>query len=518
MDRPRRPEPTEPDRPSDQAPGPDAPVERAVPDPVDSRPVPEVRVQQGVADSADRTIEEGSAASTEPDKDSPDSRLDESQEDRPDRPSTRPARDAADIADQRSQRDAATTENPHTSGEATSTDHDASDRVPAKMHEKMLQNPVFTRLGWGSGDDADSKKEDDVRGRDPREQAVGPEGRQDGGEPEIADLSEPATRNGEAAGLDSESHDGSPSPEEQAEGDSATGSEETAGTGPQTPAVADAPNRGGGIAATPEDMILDSDARDDPRSTEPGPDIELVDQRSVDEADTVANVGADKEQRHWLGAVDTESAVKGAGDAAMADGESLTTLPDGRAVTEGRNESETSLLASSADASGGVQTGLEEHQWMDPENRRSWVEERLADPEHTKPVKSDKPWARYQRACVGDVEVELQTAEPGSTIWADGLEIDPDTVVVVEVKYVSRLDRSLYEGNVPPRMLEVMLRPFDREMYRYASVVQHNANPIERIRLVTSTDAAARFLGERARRILGEDIDLDIQVWSEEEH
>jgi hypothetical protein len=155
--------------------------------------------------------------------------------------------------------------------------------------------------------------------------------------------------------------------------------------------------------------------------------------------------------------------------------------------------------------------------WADPDKRRTWVEERLADQKHTKAVTSDEPWARYQRARVGDVEVELETAEPGSTIWADGLEIDPDTVVVVEVKFVVRPDRSLYEGKVPARMLEVMLHPFDDEMERYASVVQHDANPIERIRLVTSTDAAARFLGERARKILGEDIDLDIQVWPEEE-
>ncbi|QNE18146.1 hypothetical protein F1D05_09900 [Kribbella qitaiheensis] len=475
-------------------------------------------MQQGVADSAERTVEERAAASTGPDKDSPDSRLDELQEGRPDRPSTRPAGDAADVVDQRGQRDAATTENPQTSGEATSAVHDATDRLPANMHEKMLQSPVFTRLGWGSGDDADSKEDDDLRSREPGEQAVGPEGQQDGGKPELADVTEPATRNGDAASPDTESHDRSSSPEEQSEGDSAR-NEETAGAGPETPAVADAPNQADEIAATPEDIIPDSDGRDDPRSAEPRSDIELDDQRSFDEADSVAKVGADEEQPHWLGAaVDTESVVQGAGESVVPDGESLTTLRDSKAVAEGRKESETSLLASNADASGGVQTGLEERQWTDPEKRRSWVEERLADPEHTKPVTSDKPWAQYQRARVGDVEVELQTAEPGSTIWADGLEIDPDTVVVVEVKYVTRPDRSLYEGTVPPRMLEVMLRPFDREMYRYASVVQHNANPVERIRLVTSTDAAARFLGERARRILGEDIDLDIQVWSEEEH
>ncbi|WP_344746430.1 restriction endonuclease fold toxin-2 domain-containing protein [Kribbella aluminosa] len=194
--------------------------------------------------------------------------------------------------------------------------------------------------------------------------------------------------------------------------------------------------------------------------------------------------------------------------AALTDGDALAAFLDRATIPEGGNRS-----LPAPDAS----TELAEDPWADPETRRAWVDERLADPKHTKAVTSDEPWARYQRARVGDVEVELATAEPGSTIWADGLEVDPDTVVVVEVKYVMRPDRSLYEGKVPARMLEVMLHPFDDEMERYASVVQHNANPVERIRLVTSTDAAARFLGERARKILGQGIDLDVQVWSEEE-
>ncbi|MGW6196962.1 restriction endonuclease fold toxin-2 domain-containing protein [Kribbella sp. NPDC055110] len=203
--------------------------------------------------------------------------------------------------------------------------------------------------------------------------------------------------------------------------------------------------------------------------------------------------------------------------ATFTDCESLEAFLDRGPASETASGSELSAPMSRADTSAGVLAGFEENLWMDPEKRRSWVEERLADPTHTKAVTSDLEWARYQRARVGDVEVELETAEPGSTIWADGLEIDPDAVVVVEVKYVMRPDRSLYEGKVPERMLDVLLYPFDDEMERYASVVQHNANPVERIRLVTSTDAAARFLGERARKILGEDIDLDVQVWQEEE-
>ena len=58
---------------------------------------------------------------------------------------------------------------------------------------------------------------------------------------------------------------------------------------------------------------------------------------------------------------------------------------------------------------------------------------------------------------------------------------------------------------------------FDREMVRYAGVVRHDANPVERIRLVTNTGQAARFLTQRARKILGRELDLDVQVRREGE-
>jgi hypothetical protein len=63
--------------------------------------------------------------------------------------------------------------------------------------------------------------------------------------------------------------------------------------------------------------------------------------------------------------------------------------------------------------------------------------------------------------------------------------------------------------------VDLMFRGFDREMERYANIVRHEGNPVERLRLVTNTEAAAGFLGERARRIIGDDIDLDVQVRTE---
>jgi hypothetical protein len=49
-------------------------------------------------------------------------------------------------------------------------------------------------------------------------------------------------------------------------------------------------------------------------------------------------------------------------------------------------------------------------------------------------------------------------------------------------------------------------------MRRYASVVRNDANPVARIRIVTNTPAAAEFLASRAARVVGEGLDLDVQI------
>lgn len=504
MDRPRRrPEPTEPNHCADQPPVPEAPVEPAALYSADKSPVSGDRTQQGNTEPVARTVEKRSTASVESGENATGSRWDDQQKDLADRSRARSANDAVGTMNKRDRDDAEKTAIPQRADDSTSTVRGGSDRLPASLREQMLQDPIFTRLGWGTDDDADSDQVDDSDPGDVGEEPEGPDRRGGGKEQKVAGASEPLAPNGNDATIDSDSHDSRTSPDEQTEDRSLTHVASTEETDRDNGPAADASNGSNGTTETSEASALDPEVngetggmlnRSDPvrlnpprsspadlSNTESEVDVKRVDQRSVDGATTVA------------------------------------ALLDRRTVPDGREVPESPILASDADASAGVQAGLEEDQWTDPEKRRSWVEERLADPKHTKAVTSDEPWARYQRARVGDVEVELQTAEPDSTIWADGLEIDPDTVVVVEVKYVTRPDRSLYEGKVPARMLEVMLHPFDDEMERYASVVQHNANPVERIRLVTSTDAAARFLGERARKILGEDIDLDIQVWSEEE-
>lgn len=70
----------------------------------------------------------------------------------------------------------------------------------------------------------------------------------------------------------------------------------------------------------------------------------------------------------------------------------------------------------------------------------------------------------------------------------------------------------MYEGAVDPRMLDILLEEFDDEMRRYATVVLDGGNPVNLLRVHTPTEAAARFLEPRIRRLVGPDVPVDVVV------
>lgn len=155
--------------------------------------------------------------------------------------------------------------------------------------------------------------------------------------------------------------------------------------------------------------------------------------------------------------------------------------------------------------------------WSDPEARQAWIDARLSDPDHTKLVAFDEPWARYQREHAGDVEARLTITDPPDQIWVDGLAVDPDRAVAVEAKFVSNPGRSMYESNVPEAMLDILLEDFDDEMRHYGDLARDTGNPITRIRLVVSSEKTGAFLGERARRPISDGVEFDIQVRPEQD-
>lgn len=174
--------------------------------------------------------------------------------------------------------------------------------------------------------------------------------------------------------------------------------------------------------------------------------------------------------------------------------------------------------SSSPPKAGSIPGSTEPDAWSDPDARTAWLQRWTADPNHTRKLTSTTPWADFQRLHAGDEEVKLKTSDGRNDIWADGVSLDPDRIVAVEAKYVANPGRSIYEGAVAQPLLDKLLEDFDREMRRYGAIVRDHGNPVARLRLVASTERAGQFLGERARRILGSDIDIEVQVRPKGDH
>jgi hypothetical protein len=151
--------------------------------------------------------------------------------------------------------------------------------------------------------------------------------------------------------------------------------------------------------------------------------------------------------------------------------------------------------------------------WRTPEARQQWVDTQLspANPNRRDTVTGGEPGA-YQRRVAGPDEVLLNPDLDKQAIWADGISLDPDMVVAVEAKYVVEPGpQSMYEGagRRPRAVQEMLMRNFDTEMHRYGLALADPATPVGRLRIVTNTDAAAQYLGERARTLLPH---ADVQI------
>lgn len=151
--------------------------------------------------------------------------------------------------------------------------------------------------------------------------------------------------------------------------------------------------------------------------------------------------------------------------------------------------------------------------WRTPEARQQWVDSQLspANPNRRDTLTGGEPGA-YQRRVAGPGEVLLDPDVEKQTIWADGIGLDPDMVVAVEAQYVVEPGpQSMYEGagRRPPAVQEMLMRNFDTEMHGYGLALADPATPVGRLRIVTNTDAAAQYLGDRARGLLP---DVDVQV------
>ena len=100
------------------------------------------------------------------------------------------------------------------------------------------------------------------------------------------------------------------------------------------------------------------------------------------------------------------------------------------------------------------------------------------------------------------------TTDSGDDIWADSVTTDGTITKAWDAKHTEGGDKALYQGKGP----EFLMEDFDGEMKRYGEVIRSSGNPVSSLTLVTNTPESVEFLGQRAREILGPDIELHIQL------
>lgn len=148
--------------------------------------------------------------------------------------------------------------------------------------------------------------------------------------------------------------------------------------------------------------------------------------------------------------------------------------------------------------------------WSDLDAVQRWLDE---VPTHPAKGPPGEPWFQYQVAHTGPTEFQLGTVSPtGTTIerWADGLTIDPDGIAALDAKFVKNPgDNSMFEGRAG-FMQERLMKEFDDQMADYAAIVRDPDNPVSRVRIVASTPESVTYLSERARAVMGGDVDLQV--------
>ncbi|WP_147681517.1 hypothetical protein [Actinomyces ruminicola] len=143
---------------------------------------------------------------------------------------------------------------------------------------------------------------------------------------------------------------------------------------------------------------------------------------------------------------------------------------------------------------------------------RTWTEQGVRDwINDLQPVvrKPSTTAIQYQHRVLGtDVERVIPTGVGDETIIADAVTADGNLAIAFDTKYTKGGSGSLYEGGRP----EFLYKDFDREIRRYGQAIRNPNNPLGGLTIVTNTDKAAEFLGQRARSILGPDFPLIIRV------
>ncbi|WP_188048137.1 restriction endonuclease fold toxin-2 domain-containing protein, partial [Enterobacter ludwigii] len=149
------------------------------------------------------------------------------------------------------------------------------------------------------------------------------------------------------------------------------------------------------------------------------------------------------------------------------------------------------------------------------EDGKRWLDRTLADPTRNKPASSSMdPAYVYQRAKLGLVETRIgDLSDPNNLIWADKVAMDPDKVVALDTKFVTKPGepKSLWEGTAPPFLYNENGR-VAQELLKYKRVLEDPTNPVGRLRVITNTEKARTFIEGYLRELFGPGIDIQVVV------
>ena len=214
-----------------------------------------------------------------------------------------------------------------------------------------------------------------------------------------------------------------------------------------------------------------------------------------------ATVGAKGASHH---AADT--ATDGARSASHATDAATDGAKNAEHATDGTKHTDEATKADaheSAEADSSAATGEGTTQWDDPAKVQEWHDELP-----TKTRTASTPAYDYQHKVLGTDVERLLTADNGDTVWADSVTTDGTITKAWDAKHTGGGHSALYQGKGP----EFLMKKFDDEMRVYGEVIRSSGNPVSSLTLVTNTPESLEFLGQRARDILGPDVELHIQL------
>lgn len=87
-------------------------------------------------------------------------------------------------------------------------------------------------------------------------------------------------------------------------------------------------------------------------------------------------------------------------------------------------------------------------------------------------------------------------------------------MVTIDAKWVNKpgAPNAFNEGRIPEFMRERVEGGFVDEIIRYGKVISDPTNPVDRLRLTVSTEAAGDYWGRLAREHLGPDADIEVRL------